>query len=576
MNIKQFIHEIIRNTLRNQPTKIVYKNVNLYFGSLDYFCSQRIEEGIIIFWEGHQLFVSPIFNKKDRICSHCFLEHRNQFKLTNFFEQENEIVEIDGCNLYEEKLFYVITQLIHFKSEAPLFDYFIIDDYQIFRYQFFRIANCDTCISSNKKFTNFSTDSSCQCPASSLREKLGDYSRYIQLDNKDTGIFRKELTTLLKNAVTVELQYPLSKNEIISGIGIDTSYKSARAKAFLEAMERYSGIISKGQKRFYFSLNDLGGRSMDYLNPNDYLHALGKEKLNQETKIHWLPAYNYQTQKFTLIPEDFIIYKTERKSINQKLVNVSSNGHAIGNSYKEAVIFSLFEMCERDYFLYYWYEKRVPKEVNQKSIFDTEVNHYLMLIKSLGYEVSIYQLLSNKVINIYWTFARGKNSNKFATYSTAGAHLFGKSAIISALKELYFAIYVYDQDIDQIKERSYKMGPQDIITVADHAIYYSVEERRQNFDFLREAETIDFEAESDYSVDIDTYYLVLLEFINKKFGNFYIVENTPIGLKEIGLCEVKIFAPGMQDMNFGYENQYINHRRIQISNHREFAIHPFP
>ena len=79
---------------------------------------------------------------------------------------------------------------------------------------------------------------------------------------------------------------------------------------------------------------------MDYLNPNDYLHVLGKEKLNQETKIHWLPTYNYQTQKFTLIPEDFIIYKTERKSINQKLVNVSSNGHAIGNSYKEAVIFS--------------------------------------------------------------------------------------------------------------------------------------------------------------------------------------------------------------------------------------------
>ena len=124
-----------------------------------------------------------------------------------------------------------------------------------------------------------------------------------------------------------------------------------------------------------------------------------------------------------------------------------------------------------------------------------------------------------------WTFARGKNSNKFATYSTAGAHLFGKSAIISALKELYFAIYVYDQDIDQIKERSYKMGPQDIITVADHAIYYSVEERRQNFDFLREAETIDFEAESDYSVDIDTYYLVLLEFINKKFDLDNVFEN---------------------------------------------------
>ena len=68
-----------------------------------------------------------------------------------------------------------------------------------------------------------------------IKEKLGDYSRYIQLDNKDTGFFRRELTTLLKNAVTVELQYPLSQSEMISGIGIDTSYKKARSKAFFRS-----------------------------------------------------------------------------------------------------------------------------------------------------------------------------------------------------------------------------------------------------------------------------------------------------------------------------------------------------
>lgn len=179
-------------------------------------------------------------------------------------------------------------------------------------------------------------------------------------------------------------------------------------------------------------------------------------------------------------------------------------------------------------------------------------------------------------MSIYWAFARGKNSNKFATYSTAGAHLFGKTAIISALKELYFALYAYDQDVVLIQENGHRMRPQDITTVADHAIYYSVEERSQNFDFLKDAEIIDFGVESDYSIDVDTYYSILLEFTNKKFGNFYIVENTPIGLKEIGLCEVKVFVPGMQDMNFGYENQYINHRRVRVSNHREISIHPFP
>lgn len=576
MIIQKFIHEIVNNISKSQPIKIVYQDVNLYFGSLDYFRSYRIEEGIMIFWEGHKLFVSPLFNKKYKLCSHCFLEHRNQFKLNDFFGQGSKVVEIDGNNLYSEKLLYAISQLVQLKSESPLFDYFIIDDYRISRHQFFRIANCDTCISNDKKCDNTVFNSIYECQASSLREKLGDYSRYIQLDNKDTGFFRRELTTLLNNAVTVELQYPLSQSEMISGIGIDTSYKKARSKAFLEAMERYSGIISKGQKRLFFSLNDLSREIIDYLNPNEYLSLLGKTKINQDTKIHWLSAHNYQTQKTTLIPEDFIIYKTERKPISQKLINMSSNGHALGNTYKEAVIFSLFEMYERDYFLFHWYERKSPKEVNLSSIFDLEINHYLKLIKNLGYEVLIYQLLSSRVMSIYWAFARGKNSNKFATYSTAGAHLFGKTAIISALKELYFALYAYDQDVVLIQENGHRMRPQDITTVADHAIYYSIEERSQNFDFLKDAEIIDFVVESDYSIDVDTYYSVLLEFTNKKFGNFYIVENTPIGLKEIGLCEVKVFVPGMQDMNFGYENQYINHRRVRVSNHREIPIHPFP
>lgn len=45
MNIQQFIHEIVMTIPISQPTQIVYQDVNLYFGTLDYFRSQRVEEG---------------------------------------------------------------------------------------------------------------------------------------------------------------------------------------------------------------------------------------------------------------------------------------------------------------------------------------------------------------------------------------------------------------------------------------------------------------------------------------------------------------------------------------------------
>lgn len=576
MNIQQFIHKIGMNIPESKAMTVVYQHVNLYFGTLAYFHSHRIEEGIIIFREEHKFYVSPLFNKTDKICSHCFLEHRNQFKSIDVLGRGNELIEIEVCNLFEEKLLCAISQLIQFKSKPPLFDYFIIDDYQISRHQFFRIANCDICISEDEEVNHTFINRNHFIQASSLREKLGNYQEYIQLDNKDSGLFKRELTTFLKSAIAVELQFSFFKNEMISGIGIDRSYNKARAKAFLEAMERYCGIISKGQRRLLFSLNELDKKTIEYLNPNDYLRTHLKPTINQEVKIHWLPAYHYQTQTTTLIPEDFIIYKTQRKPMSKKLVNMSSNGHAIGSSYKEAVIFSLFELYERDYFLVHWYENRAPKEIRRESIVDIEINRYLILIKHLGYEVSIYQLLSTDIIKIYWIFARGKTKDQFATYSTAGAHLFGKSAMMSALKELYYALYIYDKDVVYIKEKSRQMNSQDVISVADHSIYYSVEEGSHHFDFLNEAESIDFKMENDDITDIDNYYLELLEFTNEHFGDFYIVDNTPIGLIEMNLCEVKVFVPAMQEMYFGYDNQYINHRRVQLPKNKEPKIHPFP
>lgn len=576
MNIQQYVKVILSKSCETQPIELVYQGMRLYFGELDYFYSNRVEEGIIIFWDEDKLIVSPVFHKKEKNCSICFLEHRRKFKIDDSIGRDGDTIEIEDNNLFEEKFLYVISNLIQVKSQPPLFDYFIIEDWKISKCQFFRIANCDTCISNRESVEEILATGNSRCQASSLREKLGDYSAYIQLGNSDTGIFNRELTTLLDNGVTVELQYSLSNNEIISGIGIDKSYKRAKAKAFLEAMERYSGITSKGQKRYWFSIEDLRGKSIDFLNPNDYFLELEKEEVASTNKFFWLPAYNYQSNDYALIPEDFIIYKTERTPESKKLMNMSSNGHAIGNSYKEAVIFSLFEMYERDHFLVHWYEKQPPQEINQDSILDEDIHHYLSMIKNLGYEVSIYQMLSSKVISIYWTIARGKNGSKFATYSTAGAHLFGKTAIISALKELYFALYIYDEDVEHIKENGRQMQAQDVKTVADHAIYYSIEDRSIQFNFLKGVEVIDFEVKDDYSIELDSYYSDLLEFTNKLFGNFYIVDNTPKGLKEIGLCEVKVFVPGMQDMNFGYANQYINHQRIHLDGNQEVPIHPFP
>ena len=51
MNIQQYVKVILSKSCETQPIELVYQGMRLYFGELDYFYSNRVEEGIIIFWE---------------------------------------------------------------------------------------------------------------------------------------------------------------------------------------------------------------------------------------------------------------------------------------------------------------------------------------------------------------------------------------------------------------------------------------------------------------------------------------------------------------------------------------------
>ena len=66
MNIQQYVKVILSKSCETQPIELVYQGMRLYFGELDYFYSNRVEEGIIIFWDEDKLIVSPVFHKKEK------------------------------------------------------------------------------------------------------------------------------------------------------------------------------------------------------------------------------------------------------------------------------------------------------------------------------------------------------------------------------------------------------------------------------------------------------------------------------------------------------------------------------
>lgn len=121
------------------------------------------------------------------------------------------------------------------------------------------------------------------------------------------------------------------------------------------------------------------------------------------------------------------------------------------------------------------------------------------------------------------------------------------------------------------------MQDKDIVSVSDHAVYYSVENKMFHFDFLGSLKKTCFLESSscDMQINIKNYCHKLLEYTCNRFGDVFITENTTIGLKEMNLCEVKVFVPMLQDMNFGFKNLFINKKRINTSEICTY-VHPFP
>ena len=141
MNIQQYVKVIQSKSFETQPIEIVYQGMKLYFGELDYFYSNRVEEGIIIFWDEDKLIISPVFHKKrKKFVAFVYLEHRRKFKIDDSIARDGDTIEIEDDNLFEENLLYVISNLIQGKSRPPLFDYFIIEDWKILKCQF--LSNC--------------------------------------------------------------------------------------------------------------------------------------------------------------------------------------------------------------------------------------------------------------------------------------------------------------------------------------------------------------------------------------------------------------------------------------------------
>lgn len=582
MNANKFF-EIVSCDINRNPTEeitTIYKNKNIYYGNKKSFTKKQIKEGIILFWDQGSLIVSPYFSEKNKLCNFCFFNQRE--KAQSFKETMPFIETLDSTVIPIECLMNAINTIIHAPIERKLFSFYVINELTMKRNFFFRGTYCESCLKNKtphiKAIIKNENERLNKIEVSSkdIRSENKNLIYLLEYPNNDSEFYvKKEL--LESKTISYELSFVRQSREAaLSGIGTASTYRLAKKKAIFESLERFSGTASLNSKSIINTMEELKKLKKNFYNPNDWFDKTNKKKrISEHEEIYWIESYNPVKRTNYLIPEDFVIYKNNRKSQANKLVCSSSNGHAIGNTIIEASIYSMYELIERDTFLQAWYLRESPLLVIKASIKNSELQNKIRKIEENGYDLFIYDLSSDYYIPTFWVYVEGKNYNKFASYSTAATHYDNKTALESALNELDLALSYYDGHLPEIRKKSEEMKPEDIVTVADHPIYYASDRSKEYFSFLSKVETKNFSENQEEKIILNHHYTELVSRLSKRFNNIYITRNTPIGVEELGLEEVKIFIPGMHDMYFGYDNQIVNLERLGRETD-ELYIHPFP
>lgn len=554
LEIKTIVNEVLK-----KKTGFFYNDIKIVFISLnkiENFFFENNKKVIFIICSEDKLIITPILSEKINL--RWFLntvkiiesKEYSLFRVSRINEKFNEWVEYAICEIIRE-------------SNKTIVSYFEIYTDMFQRKRLVKNLGDKICVR-DKITKEYELYKDFQINTKDMRI---DYKSVKELLQAKNFIYSKS-TRIIGNNYIVEVSFLTLSNEVVFGTGISEDYYKALNVAIYEIIERFCGIVNYGDE-WTSSTTDLNYESIPFLNPNHYfIKRKNQTRIKSEENINWVSSYNITKNKTMLIPKDFVFYKNSASFIKS-----SSNGHAIGNSILEAIIHSIYELVERDLFLNYWHNKSSPVCINISSIDDKDIKKLINSITFLGYKVYIYEMIDNEFLSAYWIYVEGEKENKFSTYSTAGAHKHNITAIKDALKECYFALYAYNNDIIKYKEKAKKMKEKDVRTVNDHPLYYSIEERKSKFDFLKKVSQKNLKPDKEEKIQLVDYFENLIKYVRQNYGNIYIVKTTNNIASYFNLECVKVFLEEGNEMYFGYENQNLNFKNF---NSKTLDIHPFP
>jgi ribosomal protein S12 methylthiotransferase accessory factor len=329
----------------------------------------------------------------------------------------------------------------------------------------------------------------------------------------------------------------------------------ARASAFCEAIERYSGVFQGDEIREKGSYQKMVDQAIhpntcmnfsqaQYENRQEWNASCSgwfqkiPEPFDEDREIEWTPVWSLTHQDFKYLPTAYCYYgypKPEKPDCW-----ADSNGCAAGNTMEEAILQGFMELVERDSVALWWYNRvkrpRVDLDSFDEPYFQALKDYY----QTLHRELWVLDITSDLNIPVFAAITKRTDREVEDIVLGYGAHFDPKIAIQRALTEV-------NQILPAVLSANADGSTQYAPSADPLAVDWWKIATLENQPYLVPDESIAPTVCGDYpkvwSDDLRDDVMTCKQIIEKHGMEILVLDQTRL---DIGLKVVKVIVPGMR------------------------------
>ncbi|HLI05741.1 MAG TPA: TOMM precursor leader peptide-binding protein [Ktedonobacteraceae bacterium] len=373
---------------------------------------------------------------------------------------------------------------------------------------------------------------------------------------------------------TCYYEYPYLAQHI-TGSGFTPSFRSSRAIAIIEALERYCGLFPRARRAVvYGSYHQLRDHAIDpaqlgVYSPEQYARYRRDSRrfcvaYHPDLSYYWMWGYSLRKKQPVLVPEQVAYYASAKmRPARERFLHDTSNGCAIGASLEEATLYGLFEALERDAFFLTWYARLKLPAIDPHTARDTGLKLALERLERMA-NFTFYAFDGTTDFGIPVVVCVGVNTLDQAPkmVCAASARWNPDRALASAFYEVAAGISDLQNCFPRELERGQRLVNNSslVVNMDDHALVSAMPQAFPRISFLLQGQAQQSMQErfaAQYatgpSPDLTQDLMRAVERVLARGYDVVVVNQTAPELQATGLHCVRVLVPGLVPMAFGHD-----------------------